>query len=456
MESMKKDDTTAVISDLREQIKRLESKLESIDNHGKPDSMNEVSGFNEVDDSASGSHGIDTDAWNNISYLPTINKCNFTDFKNRFSEEDSRNAVDVLESGNLFEQEYRSVQALREKLFEHGKSNIPLAKLKQETKTLVRETDRTNAALRNDQSDCTWIRRIRLQAPALLQLLAKVQGESWSNRPRTYGRPFCTLIHFHPQVKLALAELEEKWTTQSEEHPTDSARMTPDDDDRESLDDDGLDDSEAALDILRVYVKFIDEEVIPESLRYDNLDYQSEEKILFSDLCYIFKPGEYIYMQIEGEQSTGHDYRMGQRIWRVYFVNDAIRSYNLTPADHRKYSTAEPTEDDGMYFTVHCYHIDYTGDEFCVVTNTFRIPPYDKWRPINSLPIYPIRFNPNHQKYMDNSLRIGEQVLRFVESKHAFYSTSKPSFIMLSFSRTLEESKKRFHDRLLVCILICL
>lgn len=200
--------------------------------------------------------------------------------------------------------------------------------------------------------------------------------------------------------------------------------MTPVDDGHERREEETLDDSQTALEILRAYVKFMDEDVVPESHRYDNLDFKSDEKILFSDLCYLFKPGEYIYMQIEGEQSTGHDYRMGQRLWRVYSINDAIRNYNSTASDHQKYSTADASEDDSPYFTVHAYHVDYTGDEFCIVTNTFKIPPYadEKWKPIISLPIYPIRFNPNYHTYMNTYRKIGDQVLRFIESKHAFYN----------------------------------
>jgi hypothetical protein len=422
MSTLNSEDT-AEMADLKDEIKRLETRLMGFENrgHGKADSMNEVPGFTEVDETSSGAHGTDIDHLTNLNFIPEVQKCNFTKFKNRFSEDDARYAVDVLVSGALFEQEYLEEQALRDRLFEHGITNPRAGKRK--TEALVKETDRSNDALRSDQSDRTWIRRIRLQAPALLQILAKVQGETWSFRPRTYDRPFCTLLEFHPQVKQALAELEEKWAIQSEGNHTDNRGMTPQDDGHERGEEDLLDDSHATLAILQSYVKFIDEEIIPESHKFDNLDYSSDEKIIFSDLCYLFKPGEYIYRQLEGEQGReGHDHRMGERIWRVFFVNDAIRNYNLTPPDHRKYSSHEPSEDDSIYFTVHAYHIDYTGDEFCLVTHIFKVSPYEGWKPINALPIYPMRFNPSHEAYLDASLKIGDQVLQFIESKHAFYN----------------------------------
>lgn len=326
-----------------------------VEGQGRADSIHEISGSLDADEASSGPHSAESDNLTNLNFIPEVRKCTFMQFKNRFGDDDARYAVDVLISGALFEQEYLEEQGLRDRLFEHGKSQPRAAKRKAEA--LVKETTRSNNALRNDQCDSTWIHRIRLQAPALLQILAKVQGETWSSRPRTYDRPFCTLREFQPQVKLALAELEEKWAIQSEGHPTDSPGMSPRDDGHGRAEDELLDDSQATLVILRSYVEFIDEEIIPDSHRFDDLDYSSDEKVMFSDLCYLFNPGEIIYRRLESEHLTqGWDHRMGERMWRVFFVNDAIRNYNLKPPDHRKYSSHEPSEDDSIFFTVHAYH----------------------------------------------------------------------------------------------------
>ena len=93
------EDST-VISDLREQIRRLETRLDGIGNHGKADySINEIAGFNELDDATASSeaHGADIDHPTNLNFVPKVQKCNFMDFKNRFNEDDTRYAVDVLE-----------------------------------------------------------------------------------------------------------------------------------------------------------------------------------------------------------------------------------------------------------------------------------------------------------------------------------------------------------------------
>jgi hypothetical protein len=132
---------SAVISDLREQIKRLEARVDGFGSHGKTNySINEIPGFNELEDATASSeaHGADIDHPTNLNFVPKVQKCNFMEFKNRFNEDDTRYAVDVLESGALFEQEYLEEQGLRDRLFEHGKPTSRAAKRK--TEALVKET----------------------------------------------------------------------------------------------------------------------------------------------------------------------------------------------------------------------------------------------------------------------------------------------------------------------------
>lgn len=52
-------------------------------------------------------------------------------------------------------------------------------------------------------------------------------------------------------------------------------------------------------------------------------------------------------------------------------------------------------------FTLMCYHIDYTGSEFCAVTQTFEIKPFRGELSIDDLSIYPIRFRRDAKGYLD-------------------------------------------------------
>ena len=415
MDTSKSNDVD--VTDLREQLKRLEARLMAFESHGKNSSIRDPTSYFELDESVYGLQGDDTELPHHVDYLPRVRKCNFMEFKNRFCMEDARYAVDVLVSGDMFEQEYMEEKRFREKLFENGKTDPRAARRRAQAR--VKES---NDLLHNRPSDSTWIRRIRLQAPALLKILAKVQGMSWSNRPRTYERPFCTLIHFQPQVKQALAELEDKWSLQDEEQQSGSpvsSTIRVDIEDEEHA----LDDSQATLDILRAYVDFMESEIMPETHRFDNLDYPSENTILFSDLCYLFKLGDYIYRPLDGEQTGGSvDHRMGERIWRTFFIREAIGDVNFQSPDHRSYSNDDSSEDDNSYFIVHAYQIEFTGDEFCVVPHIFRIAPYDGLKPVNKLPIHPIRIDDVGKSPVRSSMEVGNQVLQFIESKHAFYN----------------------------------
>jgi hypothetical protein len=82
METLNGEDG-AVMSDLWEQIERLETRLLGIESHGKTDSAHEVSGFIEVDEASSAAHGADIDYSNNLNFLSKVRKCNFMEFKNR-------------------------------------------------------------------------------------------------------------------------------------------------------------------------------------------------------------------------------------------------------------------------------------------------------------------------------------------------------------------------------------
>lgn len=70
---------------------------------------------------------------------------------------------------------------------------------------------------------------------------------------------------------------------------------------------------------------------------------------------------------------------------------------------------------------VQAYHIDFNGDEFCVVPQTFRIAPFEGLRAISTLPFFPIRFKQDHEIFLKDCEELGDSVLQYLGSKHAFY-----------------------------------
>ncbi|KAH8900348.1 hypothetical protein GQ53DRAFT_815237 [Thozetella sp. PMI_491] len=349
--------------------------------------------------------------------VPEVRKCNIKSFKNRFSVDEARYAVDVLESTYLLDQEIQDELRIRQsrprvRAKDHAKE--PKAK----TKAPANFVDQ---AIHTDQSDAKWISRIRVQSPAILAILARIMSESWNGQPRTFFRPFSPLIYFHHDVKDVLRDLEAKWSD-TENSTTVGAPGSHVDDPTMPEAVFPVDDSPSALAELRCYVRFIEDEVLPLYHKFDHLDDRSERKVVrFHDLWYLFRAGELVYQPIiSGSNKENHNVAISQRPWRAYGTKPFCPKYRITPADHRKYLHIEEAEENDS-FTILCYYIDYTGDEFCVVTDKFEIQPFEGERPITSLVVYPWRFVPSHEETLKRSIEDGRKVLHYLHTRHGAY-----------------------------------
>ncbi|KAK3367848.1 hypothetical protein B0H63DRAFT_87070 [Podospora didyma] len=359
--------------------------------------------------------------------IPEVRECAFAEFKNRFnpSGEDGRYAVDVLVSGLYLHQEIQEEHTLRDRLFEHrgltpsreiiGKQNRALARA-------VKMAKKATDAIARSQGDDKWPRRVRIQSPALLRILAKVNGEKWTDRQRTYYRPFNSLVYQHANVKAELAKLEKKLA--SAQH-ADEVNMS----DHESgsvgssggEDDDTIEESPLALECLRAYVEFIDKRVMPDYHRFETMDYTSNAKVRFSDLWYLFRTGEFVYRQVNGERPDRRDFRTGKRIWKTYFLDSVPERLLPTASDDAEIRDAAIKNDEAA-FTLACYYVDYTGDEFCVVKDSITIDQFFGEVLVTALPIYPMRFCPDWESHLAFAKETGESLLEFIETKHCSYN----------------------------------
>ena len=385
-----------------------EDQLISIDNAPKTDSHTDT---DEAED-----YGKPPEL-GHITIIPEVRKCGIVQFKNRFNAaEMGIYAVDALESDSFLEIEIQEELKLRqifvrEQAKNRGKTTEPPSKL-------------ATRNVRVGKSDPKSVIRIRIQSPALLLILSKVMQEAWDGRPRTFLRPFHALISFHSQVREILRELELKWDQQG---GTLEGTRTP-----ASLDGTGgqrsdkartsLDDSPAALAELRCYVQFMSREIMPLYHRFEKLDETSNAKLRFQDLWCLFRVGEIVYRPCgTGADKEIDDLTLGNRHWRVHGTRPSWPKYRMGAVDdHRNYLS----DDDGEMasFGVHCYYIDYTGDEFCVVTETFEIQPFEGERPIKSLKVFPHRFLTNHDEKLKASTEFGKMFLRSLETRHTAYN----------------------------------
>lgn len=352
----------------------------------------------------------------NANTIPEVRECTFAEFKNRFADKnDGHYAVDVLVTGHLLEQEILAEKSFREKRTTPRKRAS--RDEKKDTAILKAENKQNVDALHDAQSDDTWIRSVRLQSPALLMIMSKIQREPWSKRPRSYERPFTTLVYFHKDMKKALADLEVRWAHYLDggTSPTTTNVSTRD---LTQDADESIDDCPAALAIMRAYMKYAEERLLPEYNRFVDKDYSSNAQVRFTDLWYLFRTGDLIYRPIEGSLLNQQYFRTGKRTWKTYCLQPCATQYQSTLSEHREYDS---DDEESAAFIVHAYYLEYTGEEFCVVTKAFTIPPYENSVPVSSLPVFPVRFVPNWQAMLEDTKDIGNKTLHYIETKHASY-----------------------------------
>jgi hypothetical protein len=413
----------------RERINAIEGRLSTVDQPRRTYSATEPMALTEVtDDTDMSREYIVLTARNTI---PEVRECNFAQFKNRVEPhgKDGCYAVDVLVSGLLLPQEIREEHKLRVLLSEQrGLASSTRVKDKALAKA-VKMSNATAELISQAQSTKKWPRRLRIQAPALLRILARVNRENWSDRPRTYYRPFNSLIFQHPDMKKELQELEEKWGSQLDEDSNSDAGFvdgkTGSDEELESSshedDEDSTDDSPEALACLRAYVKYIDEKIMPDYQRFEKQDMSSNASVRFSDLWYLFRTGEFVYRQVDGELPDRRDFRTGKRIWKTSYVDPVPERMVSTAADDAGIDDGAVKHDDSD-FKLGCYYVDHTGEEFCVVHMEFKIEQFPGEIPVRELSIYPMRFCLDWKSNLDHALQTGESLIELMKAKHCFYS----------------------------------
>ncbi|KAI9737403.1 MAG: hypothetical protein M1834_009557 [Cirrosporium novae-zelandiae] len=347
-----------------------------------------------------------------IPAMSEVRTVNFSDFKNRYCEEDSRYAIEVLLAGHNLEEIWTE-----QTIINTYRSNPILSPNKAK---LIAQPKRSAEA----ETEERWPRRVRIRSLPILAILRKIVGESWASKPRTFFRPFKTIIYFHEKMKEALRELESKWgelerqesasvknssDTVTKQDDTKTMQTTEEmscsslkkdinsdskiadregsgladqnfegssahnDDIEETLD--PLLDSPEALRDMRCYVNFIDKKIIPLYHQFDGCQSNSRPKVRFDDLS-----------------NSGDDSDDGD--------------------DGGKLTT----------FKVRCYYIDYSGASFGAVRKKFIVPYFEGERDILSLEIYPFRFARNHDRIWKELKERGEIFQDYSAAKHLYYN----------------------------------
>ncbi|KAF4979186.1 hypothetical protein FZEAL_4559 [Fusarium zealandicum] len=379
--------------------------------------------------------------------IPQAHKVNFENFKNRFHDVDEPvYAIEVLMSGPGTQAQIRR---------EHGqRRREEITRLRQSYLSAMaprRKPDPYEKARRDKRSEMlqsteTEIQRIRIQSQPILGHLTSLMNDTEQRAtPRTFMRPFKTLVHFQPKMREILASLEEKWADFEEfgsEH-SDVVEVTAadeaeveivgddgsksenqdEDDDTESLlsvdsnadeDFEGLMDSPEALRDMRCYIEFIDEEIMPLHNRFEGTD---ADKVKFDDLWSLFRVGDLVYMPASGE--TGGRYH---EVWRIYKTRAPEPETSYPTSGWDVFADDLLEADGNSKFKLSAYYIDHDGNNFGAVRRKFEIESFAGERSIESLELFPIRYRHNHQQLLESLKKQGNHFINYLDDRHQQYS----------------------------------
>ncbi|KAL0764979.1 hypothetical protein CaCOL14_012785 [Colletotrichum acutatum] len=295
----------------------------------------------------------------------SIGRFEFERFKNRWDQENGYHVVELLICSENTAKEEIDERSWRNKHFER----------RSQLKSLSR--NRPEPALTNVDND----------------------------RPQVFFRPFKYLIHHHSYMKAALKNCEDGISAAARRNGTrinnlSDTNIVPEESERsENLT------GPMALEHLRCYIKFMDDEVMPLMDEFKGTDHHM---IRFDDLWYLYELGDVI---IAPPPSKSTDVNEEKRRYQTAFM---LHTKTVHLVEDSKPNDITPGDCDCR---LQCFYVDYDGDSFGPVMHTFKIKSYTGRKDIRDLPAYPIRFATD-QNLVENLRTQGSMFRRFACGKH--------------------------------------
>ncbi|ETS77513.1 hypothetical protein PFICI_11387 [Pestalotiopsis fici W106-1] len=411
-----------------------------------------------------------------------IRKVNFDDFKNHYGHKHHDAPIEVLVAGPDLMSEIREEMDFRRSHSHNTRHGFNQAIFSDEVDAaLDNDTSHTQAGDEYETVEVEGdIQRVRIHSLTLLACLTfELNVHSSWYWPRTFFRPFKALVYLQPRLKERLAKWEAQWpradydqnVVQSSERkdseprnlkvpikgipqgdtkdksPAPSFKSLPLSDNHRLRREDYLGTVEA-IDALRVYLEFVDKEIMP---LHDRFKDENVKEVAFDDLWSLFRVGELLYVPSQDKSDDCY-----QELWRLY----RVKTSPPVPAErhnvHRKDGgwPRPPKEDadgreipppiprgDGrrrppplpragpdklseQSFTLYCYYIDHDSHALGAVRQKFTIGYFPGERPIDSLAIFPFRYLPDCESKRVSLKAQGQKFMKLLEgaSRHQSYS----------------------------------
>lgn len=389
---------------------------------------------------------------------PEVKNCNWEQFKNRFALEGNCCTIETLVSSDDLDGEMKAEQWKRLS-----------AKKKKQKLQGPREPIRQ---LGHGKRESRYLERVRINSAHVLACLAKVTGEaSWAENPHTFLRPFKVLVHFHeemqrqyrllkepdtgltapgvvgpephgdedPQQKeiglgqVSSAPAEDEPAHQSQETHTETHNLpggfSKQHDNRSTLNQnearDVIGSRNKALEDMACYIKFVNDEIISKHLTLDEADFQRPPKIRFTDLWSMFRLGGLVFERstntVTSEEDTNspRTNSKGPRVWRVYRIHTEDLDWVVDDLNNDKSGQLRRDIIPGPEsLRIGAYSIDYDGDSYSAVARSWVLHSYPGEKEVTKLPVYPVRFEKDHQQTIDQLQKRGKRFQDIVSRRH--------------------------------------
>lgn len=314
-----------------------------------------------------------------------------------------------------------------------------------------RNSKRAIASRKAPAADNRWIQRVRIESAVLIPLLAHLTScegviNDWpSDKPRVFFRPFQTFYHTFPLVKKCVEILESigqglgghgtDFDLRSPVVAENAGSAEPDIDvvketttSRTSIIDSSSGtnvwevllalDPAIALPHLRVYVEFMEKNILP---MWDEAAGTGKQRARFYDLPMLFRPGELLFTTHGTSTATPSSKSAVQNK-----SSEKLAVQNLFKLVSVHMSDMEDTEpsdwrNTGRTLTIGAYHVDFNGDTYGPDSVTMRISEYSGEKDIRSLYVYPLRYEKDRKRIEAELCERGKRFLPLVRERHCYY-----------------------------------
>ena len=408
------------ISELNGRVRALEMQLSA-----KPNGSHEGR-LREIDATTTRSHETTESfaaQWRNSSaYPPDIKPqlCEKTwaEFSSKGPTDDLEYAIDVL----MEEPSYEDLMSI---------SNPKNKKRADKRNTDVEHDLRKNSLLNSTVHGTKPVpSRIRINSPLILRALADIDASLEVTTSMVMLRPFKFLVHHDEQIRDLYRGLEmNNINLAAGKEASETSAALSSEASLETSQPGGnadLPQRTSSIEHLQCLINFIDTYLNETVQKYQS---DVDDEISFRDLWYIFTPGANVYFPLKhprgplavalGSSAPEIFQSRYNILWRVCGTGGG-RPRPITGQSRGQGLEIEP-------FWVNLYYIDFDGRFFCPITHKFGIMPFTGKRQITTLEFYPIRFQPDSQKTMQDHTEKGWEIYRSITETHSHYYYAGPT-----------------------------